>query len=283
MPILSIQSWVAYGHVGNAAAVLPLQRLGFEVWAVNTVQFSNHTGYGAWRGKVFPAEDVAEVIAGIADRGVLDQTEAVLTGYLGSRELGEVALDAVARVRAARPGAIWACDPVFGDVGRGVFVRPDLPAFFRDTALPHADIATPNHFELEYLTGLTVSSLPGALAAAEALRSIGPGVVLVTSLRRDEAPADTVELLAVDATGAWLATVERLPFSPNGAGDLIAALFLGNYLKSGDTATALASAAAAVQAVLRATIAAGAAELALVAALDELSSPREAVAVARVR
>ncbi len=283
MPILSIQSWVAYGHVGNAAAMLPLQRLGFEVWAVNTVQFSNHTGYGAWRGKVFPAEDVAEVIAGIADRGVLNQAEAVLTGYLGSSELGAVALDAVAQVRTARPGAIWACDPVFGDVGRGVFVRPDLPAFFRDQALPHADIATPNHFELEYLTGLTVSSLASALAAADALRSIGPGIILVTSLRRDEARADTIELLAVDAAGAWLAMVERLPLNPNGAGDMIAALFLGNYLKNRDTAQALAAAAAAVQAVLRATLAAGAGELALVVTLDELASPREPVAVVRVR
>lgn len=283
MPILSIQSWVAYGHVGNAAAILPLQRLGFEVWPVNTVQFSNHTGYGAWRGKVFPAEDVAEVVAGISDRGVLDQAEAVLTGYLGSTELGAVALDAVARVRAAHPGALWACDPVFGDVGRGVFVRPDLPAFFRATALPRADIATPNHFELEYLTGMNVSSLRSALDAADALRAIGPGIVLVTSLRRDEAAEETVELLVVDAGGAWLAAVERLPLNPNGAGDMIAALFLGNYLKSRDAAQALGAAAAAVQAVLRATVAAGGRELALVAAQDDLATPRIAVAVTQVR
>lgn len=283
MPILSIQSWVAYGHVGNAAAVLPLQRLGFEVWPVNTVQFSNHTGYGAWRGKVFSAEDVAEVIAGIAERGVLDQAEAVLTGYLGSIELGAVALDAVARVRAAHAGALWACDPVFGDIGRGVFVRPDLPGFFRDVALPLADIATPNHFELEYLTGLTVSSLETALAAANALRAIGPAIVLVTSLRRDEAAADTVELLAVDATGAWLAAVERLPLSPNGAGDMTAALFLGNYLKNRETAQALAAAAASVQAVLRATVASGGGELALVAAQNDLAAPRVPVAVVQVR
>lgn len=283
MPILSIQSWVAYGHVGNAAAVLPLQRLGFEVWPVNTVQFSNHTGYGAWRGKVFPAEDVAEVIAGIADRGVLDQAEAVLTGYLGSIELGAVAIDAVAKVRVAHPGALWACDPVFGDVGRGVFVRPDLPAFFHDTALPRADIATPNHFELEYLTGMNVSSLRSALDAADALRAIGPGIVLVTSLRRDEATVETVEVLAVDAKGAWLATVERLPLSPNGAGDMIAALFLGNYLKTRDTAQALGAATAAVQAVLRATLAAGGRELALVAAQDDLAAPRMPVVATRVR
>jgi pyridoxine kinase len=137
--ILSIQSWVAYGHVGNAAAVFPLQRLGFEVWAVNTVQFSNHTGYGAWRGAVFEKSAIAEVIRGIEERGVLGQCAAVLSGYMGDAGIGEVVLEAAANVRAANPGALYCCDPVIGDFGRGVFVRPGIAEFFAEKALPRAD------------------------------------------------------------------------------------------------------------------------------------------------
>jgi pyridoxine kinase len=134
MAILSIQSAVAYGHVGNAAAVFPLQRLGFEVWAVDTVQFSNHTGYGAWRGRAWDAATIAEVIRGIAELGVLGDCAAVLSGYLGEPALGEAVLDAVGLVKQANPGALYCCDPVIGDDGRGVFVRPGIAEFFRDHA-----------------------------------------------------------------------------------------------------------------------------------------------------
>jgi pyridoxine kinase len=153
MNILSIQSWVAYGHVGNAAAMFPLQRLGAEVWAVNTVQFSNHTGYGAWTGQVFGAAHVAEVIAGVAARGAFARCDAVLSGYLGDAAIGAVILDAVARVRAAHAGAVYCCDPVIGDEGPGVYVRPGIAEFMRDSALAAADFTTPNLFELRMLTG----------------------------------------------------------------------------------------------------------------------------------
>ena len=153
MNILSIQSWVAYGHVGNAAAVFPLQRLGAEVWAVNTVQFSNHPGYGAWTGQVFSGAQVAAVIDGIAARGVLARCEAVLSGYLGEAGVGEAVLDAVGRVRAANPAAVYCCDPVIGDDGSGVYVRPGIADFMRERAMPASDLATPNRFELEQLTG----------------------------------------------------------------------------------------------------------------------------------
>src|SRR3954452_7573125 len=164
--ILSIQSWVCYGHVGNSAAVFPLQRLGFEVWAVDTVQFSNHTGYGAWRGRVFEATHIAELIDGIAERGVLGACDAVLSGYMGDAALGEAILDAVRRVKAANPRALYCCDPVIGDVGRGVFVRPGIAEFLRDRAVPAADIVTPNHFELERLVGREVATVEEAIDAA---------------------------------------------------------------------------------------------------------------------
>src|ERR1700732_3653711 len=158
MNILSIQSAVSYGHVGNSAAVFPLQRLGFEVWPVNTLQYSNHPGYGAFRGRVFEPAHVAEVITGIAERGVLGTCDAVLSGYLGDAATGEAVLDAVSRVKAANPAALYCCDPVIGDSGTGVYVRPGVAEFFQQRGLPAADIVTPNQFELEHLTGSAAAS-----------------------------------------------------------------------------------------------------------------------------
>src|SRR3954467_3324945 len=152
--VLSIQSHVAYGHVGNSSAVFPLQRRGIEVWPVHTVQFSNHTGYGGWRGPGFDGGVVNEVVDGIADRGVLGTCDAVLSGYLGSPDIGQAVVDTVAKVRAANPAALYCCDPVIGDVGRGVFVRPGIPELLRDVVVPVADIVTPNHFELDFLSGV---------------------------------------------------------------------------------------------------------------------------------
>jgi pyridoxine kinase len=268
--ILSIQSWVAYGHVGNAAAVFPLQRLGFEVWAVNTVQFSNHT-YGSWRGRLFEPGEIGEIAHGIEERGVFPDCAAVLSGYIGDARLGAVVLETVRRVRAANPAALYCCDPVIGDIGRGVFVRPGIPEFFASEALGRADIITPNQFELEHLSGRKVRSLEEAVAAAEALRARGPGIVLVTSLERGP---DTVGLLAVAPAGAFLVETPLLPIAPNGAGDAVAALFLGHLLRGGAVPAALEAAAAAIFAVVDATHRAGTRELQLVAAQDELVTPK---------
>ena len=127
MRILSIQSHVAYGHAGNSAAVFPLQRLGHDVYPVLTVTFSNHTGYGETRGPLIAPDDVREVINGVEDRGAFPTIDAVLSGYQGAEAVGEVILDAVARVKAANPAAVYCCDPVMGDVGRGFFVRAGHP------------------------------------------------------------------------------------------------------------------------------------------------------------
>ncbi len=281
--ILSIQSTVAYGHVGNSAAVFPLQRLGIEVWPVITVHFSNHTGYGAWRGPVLPADDIAEVIEGIGERGALPACDATLSGYMGDVSLGTVILEAAARVKAANGEALYCCDPVMGDLGRGFFVRPGIPEFMRDAAVPAADIITPNPFELEFLTGRSVDTLDHALAAADAARAMGPEIVLLTSLQRDGAPADTIELLAVSGDGAWLVNTPLLPITVNGAGDMTAALYLAHYLKSGDAATALGRVASSVFAVMEATLAAGAREIQIVAAQDAIAEPPERFAVERLR
>ena len=277
MNVLSIQSWVAYGHVGNSAALFPLQRLGAEVTAVNTVQFSNHTGYGRWTGQVFSAAAIRDVLDGVFARGFAARCDAVLSGYLGDAETGEAILDAAVRVRQANPRAVWCCDPVIGDEGR-VYVRPGIMEFLRDRALPAADIATPNQFELELLTGDRCATLADARRAAAALSARGPRTILVTSLRVAETPADSVEMLALEGGIGHRVRTPLLPGYFSGAGDLTAALFLF-YRHSADTPTALARAAAAVHAVLRATVDSGGVELALVAAQDELTAPRKMFAL----
>ncbi len=275
MNVISIQSHVAYGHVGNSAAVFALQRLGVEVWPVHTVQFSNHTGYPDWQGQVFSAADIARVIHGLEARGALARCDALLTGYVGDPALGQVILDAARRIRAANPRALWACDPVMGDHGKGLFVREGVPAFMTDLALPAADIVTPNLFELEILTGRKPADLAAVREAAAGLlapdRGQGPSVVLVTSLLGD---AEDMVMLAMTGEGAWRVTTPRLPLQPNGAGDAVAALFLGFYLKNGSVPQALGAAASAIFEVLETTLERGEQELQLVAAQDRLESPR---------
>jgi pyridoxine kinase len=251
--LLSIQSHVAYGHVGNAAAVFPLQRLGVEVWPIHTVQFSNHTGYGAWKGRVFDAAMIGEVVEGIAERGVLDRCDGVISGYMGAAEIGEAILAAVARVRAANGDARYCCDPVIGDVGRGIFVRPGIPEFMRDRAVPMADVITPNQFELDFLSGRTTATRADALAAIAAVHALGPRAILVTSLHTDETPDDAIDLIASDEEGRYRVRTPKLPISVNGAGDAIAALFFVHYIATGSAAEALSRAASTIYGLLKAT------------------------------
>ena len=280
--ILSLQSWVAYGHVGNAAAMFPLQRLGAEVWGVHTVQFSNHAGYGAWGGRVFDAEAIAEVVAGIAARGVLASCDAVLSGYLGDAAIGDAVLAAAARVKAANPRALWCCDPVIGDVGRGVYVRAGVAAFFAERALPRADLITPNHFELEHLTGCRVATLSDAKAAVAVLHDRGPRGVLVTSLRTEATPADAIDLLAAADGACFLLRTPLLDTAVKGTGDVIAALFLLHWLRTRDVRAALENAASALFGVLRRTAEARAPELLLIAAQQELVAPSRCFAATPV-
>lgn len=283
MRILSIQSSVAYGHVGNSAATFPLQRIGHEVWPVLTVHFSNHTGYGAWRGPLLAPTDVADVIAGIEDRGVLGQADAVLSGYQGDPAVGAVILDAVARVKAANPDAVYCCDPVMGDVGRGMFVRPGIPEFMRDTVVPQADVVTPNHFELDFLAGRTTTTLEEVLDAVDAVRDRGPRDVLVTSVLTSEVAADHLDVVAVSDAGAWAVTTPLLPISPNGCGDVTAALYLAHLRTTGSPATALERTTSSVFAILEATIAAGTREIQLVAAQDAIADPPATFTARRLR
>ncbi len=273
MNILSIQSHVAYGHVGNSAAVFALQRLGCEVWPVHTVQFSNHTGYGTWKGEVFAAGTIDAVVEGIAERGVLPSCDGVLSGYVGSVDIGDAVLRAVGRVKAANPSAAYCCDPVIGNRRRGVFVQRGVSEFFRERALPLAQIATPNHFEIDRLIGDDSVDIAQVVSAISLLHMRGPGAILVTSVEVNETPAGHIDVVASDRGGQYFVRTPRLAAAGNGAGDIIAALFMYHYLRTRDVADALARATSSVFGLLKRSV--GTDEIALIAAQDELVAPSE--------
>ena len=283
MRLLSIQSEVAYGHVGNSAAVFPLQRLGVDVLPVSTVVYSNHTGYGAWRGVRLASSDVAEVLLGIEERGAFPTVDAVLSGYLGDAGVAQVVLDAVARVKAASPTAVYSCDPVMGNATVGRFVSAELPDLLRRTLVPRADIVTPNQFELGLLTDTEPTTLDSLLAAVDLLRATGPSTVLVTSVVRVGVDPQAIEMLAADATGAWLVRTPRLPGKFGGTGDVTAALFTAHLLTTGDAAVSLERTASSVFDLIELTVASGDRELRLVEAQERYVHPRMQFRADRVR
>ncbi len=284
MKILSIQSWVAAGHVGNAAAIFPLQRLGAEVLAIHTVQFSNHPGHGAHTGRALPTAEVGALVAGLVAHGALPTCDALLSGYLGDASIGAAVLDAVRQLRAANPAALWCCDPVMGDDGR-LYVRADIPAFFAADALPQADILTPNQFELELLSGVPCATAAQAGHAAATLRgrlrAQGPRIVLVSSLRTIETPAHSLDMLLCCEAGAFCLRAKLLAGKFSGAGDTLAALFLFHCLASGDPVLAAECAASSMAGLLARTLQSGSAELLTVAAQDEFTQPSVRIVATR--
>lgn len=287
MNILSIQSHVSYGHVGNSAAVFPLQRLGHEVWPVYTVNFSNHTGYGAWGGSAIPASEVAAIVQAMEARGALARVDVVLSGYQGGADIADAILDTVARVKALNPNAVYTCDPVMGNAKSGCFVNPAIPVLLRERVVPAADLITPNQFELGYLAGVEATTLDSTLAAVDKVMAMGPRTVLVTSVERPDRQPGTIEMLAADATGAWIVQTPHLPFKANGSGDVTAALFTAHYSgrfgQPGAAADALARTTASVYELLQATHASGQRELQLVQAQQAYVAPRQSFAVRQVR
>ncbi len=280
--ILSIQSTVAYGHVGNSAAAFPLMRLGCEVWPVITVHFSNNTSYPSKKGPLLRPEDVRDVVEGIDDLGVLDRVDAVLTGYQGAPAMGAEILRVVELVKQRNPDAVYCCDPVMGDVGRGMYVLPGIPEFVREHVVGSADILTPNHYELNFLSGREATTLPEVIEAAESLRARGPGVVLVTSVVVAGADPETLTMVAVGDEGAWSVTTPLLERTFTGSGDLTTAMFLAALLDTGSVEQAVGRTADVVYSVLERTTALGRRELALVAAQDDLTAPRFRFDVRRI-
>ena len=249
MAVLSIQSHVVFGYAGNTAAVFPLQRLGREVWAINTVEFSNHTGYGSWRGEVLGAELAEDLVTGLEERGVLGRCEAVLTGYLGDAAVGRAIIDAVKKVRRESPHALYCCDPVIGDVGRGFYVKPDIPDMFKNELVPLADIVCPNQFELEALTGINTATLENAVNAINILHEMGPSIVLVTSFKEKDGE---LSMIASNKTGIFKITTPELPlgYGVAGTGDMTSAVFLSQYLDTGNLEKTLELCTASVFGIL---------------------------------
>lgn len=270
MKILSLQSSVAHGYVGNSAAVFPLQRLGFEVLAVDTVQFSNHPGYGQWSGAMMEPGHVRAVLGGLDAVGALAQCGAVLSGYLGEAAMGPAVVDALGRVRAHRPDALYLCDPVLGDES-GLYVRPGIPDFIAHHLLPKADVVTPNRFELEYLSGMRAADVGDAVVAARRLLERGPRLVVATGIVGN----GVIATVAVAPEGAWAVRTPDLPFDPpiSGSGDTLAALLLGHLLRGEAIAAALSLAVSGLFGVLQKTHALGRRELALIQAQDDFLAP----------
>lgn len=278
--IISIQSHVAYGHVGNRSAVLPLELLGFEVIEIDTVQFSNHTGYGKWTGQVFDADHIRDVLKGVDERGAIARSGALLSGYMGSADTGAAIVEAVDMLRLQNADAIYCLDPVMGDYGRNFFVRPGIPEFIKNEALHRATIVTPNQFEAEYLSGQTIASLQDVKRAARIISEKGPKTVLVTSFLADS-QSRQIAVYLYDGGKDFIIRTERLDISPepNGAGDLTAALFLGHYLKTGDASVALQNMANSVFSVFEKTLQSKERELQLVASRFDIMTPPARFAV----
>jgi pyridoxine kinase len=287
MNVISIQSQVAFGHVGNSAAVFPMQMHGIDVIAVPTTLLSNRPGYETIRGRVLEAQLVADLLAGIEERGVVENANVILSGYLGSAEIAGVVADFVARAKARNKtrnsALLYACDPVLGDRDRGLFVREDIPPLVRDQLCPLADIITPNHFEFEWLCGGEAKTIDQVIAHAQALHARGPKTIVITSAELADTPGDEIETLAIEACHAWRVRTPKLAISPNGTGDLFAALFVSARVRGADTPEALSHAASAIFAVLERTAARGTEEMRIVESAEALVHPKrrfEAVAVA---
>jgi pyridoxine kinase len=280
MNVLSIQSRVAYGHVGNSTAIPILQRLGHEAWPVDTTLLSNHLGYATYRGRIFPAEEVAEVVEGLALLGLFERLDALLSGFLGHS--APAVADAARRLKAARPDALYCLDPVMGERMGGLYVAPATVEAISHLLLPLADFVFPNAFELDLLSGGRCSSLRDIREAAEAIsqRARPDAVVVATGLDRDDGPSDRIEVLAAGRGEVWLASVPRLQVPLHGAGDLFAATFLAHYLRRPELPATLAATMDATHAVFLASV--GQEEMALVAALDRISHPPKVAHIERL-
>lgn len=293
MNILSIQSSVTRGHVGNSVAVPALQALGHEAWPIDTVTFSNHPGHGGFRGRVTDAALIGELTQGLSEHGGLQSCDVVLSGYLGALDQGAALLAAVDAVRTANPRALFVLDPVIGDhgpQGGRVYVKPGIAEFLRDQAVPQADIATPNAFELEFLTGQRTHDTKSALAAIAVLRArlsgrarTGGALVVATGLPLADQPAGTLSIVGAEANGAWRIAHPAIDHPAYGAGDLFAALLLGRMLNGEIASEAAAGAAGAVHAMIERTAAAGSKDLRIVAGRNDLAFPQQRFGAERLR
>ncbi|MBB5410487.1 MULTISPECIES: pyridoxal kinase PdxY [Paraburkholderia] len=274
--VLSIQSHVVFGHAGNSAAVFPMCRLGVNVWPLNTVQLSNHTQYGHWSGSAIDASQMEDLVDSIGAIGMLPRCDAVVSGYLGTKEQAQAVIDIVKAVKAANPRAWYFCDPVMGATG-GYKVEPGIQEFLVKEMPQVADGIAPNHIELQRLVGREIETFEEAVTACRELLARGPKLVLVKHLLDRNSPADRFNMLVVTEREAWMGQRPLYPFArqPVGVGDLTSAVFVARTLLGDSIRSAFEHTLAAVNAVVKATWQAGRYELELVAMQNEIAQPRE--------
>lgn len=261
--ILSIQSEVVTGHVGNAAARLALQRLGHEAWTVPTVILSSHAGHPGFAGEATLPALLQKLLDALRAQGRLAHADGVLSGYLGAAEQAPIVAEAVRRTKLSSESALYCLDPAFGDDGR-VYARPGVAEAMRAKLLPLADVLTPNVFELSVLSERKITDASSAVAAAQSLRR---PIVVVTSVP----VPDGLGTLMVAADTALLATTPKIAAPPRGAGDLIAALLFGHMVAGVAVGEALERAVLSTYHVLSHSD--GEPEMALVAEQEALAAP----------
>ena len=280
MAILSIQSNVITGYVGNAAARLPLQRLGFEVWALDTVTLSNHPAICPPAGETSNPEQILNLFNGIHSLGLLKKCVAVLGGYLGNAENGPAMVHAVIKTREENKRALFVCDPVMGDNGR-IYVNGDIVSFYKNRAVSLADIVLPNAFEASLLTGISVTDVSSALQAIQNLRNRGSAIIIITGV---EAP-DTSKLATLISfkDEVWQTITPKVEIQSHGAGDLLSALFTGNYVRSGNPLISVSGAVAGVYAALKNAKKSQSETLSLVSVQRTILDPPETFTPERLR
>ncbi|XP_050392766.1 pyridoxal kinase isoform X2 [Patella vulgata] len=252
--VLSIQSTVVYGYVGNKSATFPLQVLGFDVSTINSVQFSNHTGYGKFKGQILDSNDIGALYEGLKQNNLLKYSH-VLTGYIGSKSFLEKVGEMVSEIKAKSPSVKYVCDPVMGDHGK-MYVPQELLPVYRDVIIPLADIITPNQFELELLTEVSIRSIEDCVKAIDILHERGVvTVVLSSSLLGNDG-----HLLCIASSvigGKKESYKVEMPFLPatfSGTGDLFAATLLAWIHKDKNLKTAIEKTVSTLQAVIRRTL-----------------------------
>lgn len=224
--VISIQSQVVHGHVGNSAALFPMQAAGLEVAAIPTVLFSNTPDYPTLRGAPVPADLFADLLLGAEERGLPQRAAWLVTGYIGSVEVARLTAGFVARCKAAHPTLRYLCDPVMGDHGPGLYVPAELARIMQDDLLPLADLATPNSFELAHLTARPIATLADAQAAARALR-MAPGAHLIaTGCVLEDTPGGHLESLILGTDGTTRHPTPHIPVALPGTGDLFSGLLV---------------------------------------------------------
>ena len=249
MNILSIQSHVSYGHVGNSAAVFCLQILGYNTWPIPTVFLSNHPGHSSSRGNRLTAKTIQDLILGLSDLGVLHQCDAVVSGYFSDPEISRVIVDTVAEIKSKNPSAIYLCDPVMGNNEKGLYVTPQIPKAIASDLLPIADIITPNCFELEQLSGKSITKTDDTANALQEITGQGPTIAICTS-----APPRTPNKIAVigsQNSTTWIVETSRQVTAANGRGDCFSAIFLAHYLSSNKFENSLSLAVSSVHDLIK--------------------------------